>query len=117
MNPQHTPGPWKAEGYNVRQSGQNGTRIIADVCYTGPHHTPPHEYPKSCRLVDEANARLIASAPELLNALQYQLDLMEWIETADTESPFYEQTMTLRLNTGRDYMESAIAKATGKETE
>jgi len=43
--------------------------MIADVCYTGPHHTPPDEYPKSCRLADEANARLIAAAPELLEAM------------------------------------------------
>ena len=63
-------GPWKADGYHVRQSGQRGTRMIADVCYTGPHHTPPEEYPKSCRLVDEANARLIAAAPEMLAALE-----------------------------------------------
>jgi hypothetical protein len=65
-----TPGPWKADGYHVRQSGQRGTRMIADVCYTGPHHTPPDEYPKSCRLADEANARLIAAAPMMLEALR-----------------------------------------------
>jgi hypothetical protein len=65
-----TPGPWKADGYYVRQSGQRGTRMIADVCYTGPHHTPPDEYPKSCRLADESNARLIAAAPEMLESLE-----------------------------------------------
>jgi hypothetical protein len=69
-----TPGPWKADGYYVRQSGQRGTRMIADVCYTGPHHTPPEEYPKSCRLADEANARLIAAAPLMLEAINYVLD-------------------------------------------
>jgi hypothetical protein len=70
MNTSHTPGPWKADGYHVRQSGQRGTRSIADVCYTGPHHTPPDEYPKSCRIVDEANARMIAAAPEMVEALE-----------------------------------------------
>ena len=65
-----TPGPWKADGYHVRQSGLHGTRMIADICYTGPHHTPPEEYPKSCQIADEANARLIAAAPEMLEALQ-----------------------------------------------
>jgi hypothetical protein len=44
--------------------------MIADVCYTGPHHTPPAEYPKSCRIADEANARLIAAAPDMLDALE-----------------------------------------------
>lgn len=66
----HTPGPWKADGYHVRQSGQRGTRMIADVCYTGPHHTPPEEYPASCRIVDIANANLIAAAPDLLSVCQ-----------------------------------------------
>lgn len=65
----HTPGPWEANGYHIRQR-VTGTRSIAEVAYTGPHHTPPHEYPKSCRLVDEANARLIAAAPDLLEALK-----------------------------------------------
>jgi hypothetical protein len=50
----HTPGPWEADGYDVRQ---RGGRYIG---YFGPHHTPAHEYPKSCRLEDEANARLCA---------------------------------------------------------
>jgi hypothetical protein len=62
MKQQHTPGPWKADGYDVRQSSKVGSRMIA---YTGPHHTPDSEYPKACRMADEVNARLIASAPEL----------------------------------------------------
>lgn len=66
MSAKHTPGPWKADGYQIRQSGKTGTRMIADIGYTGPHHTPPDEYPESCRHVDEANAILIAAAPELL---------------------------------------------------
>ena len=98
-----TPGPWKADGYHVRQSGKHGTRMIADVCYTGPHHTPPDEYPKSCRLADEANARLIAAAPEMLEALErirdYQgrfgeddpqgvaADLLAKISSANAKSP------------------------------
>jgi len=68
--PNHTPGPWKADGYMVRQDGSSGSRMIADICYTGPHHTPESEYPRSCRIVDEANARLIAAAPEMLEALE-----------------------------------------------
>jgi hypothetical protein len=67
----HTSGPWEAQGYDVRQDGSNGTRFI---CYTGPHHTPANEYPKSCQLQDEANARLIAAAPEMLAALEMALD-------------------------------------------
>jgi hypothetical protein len=79
-SPLYTPGPWKADGYRVRQSGQCGTRKIADVCYTGPQHTPPIEYPKSCRIADEANARLIAAAPQMLDALEAADECLAMIE-------------------------------------
>lgn len=52
-----TSTPWVANGYDIRQSG--GGRYIAN---TGPHHTPPSEYPTRCRLEDESNARLIVEA-------------------------------------------------------
>lgn len=70
----HTQGPWKADGYSIRQASA-GTRHVAEIAYTGPHHTPPEEYPKSCRLQDEANARLIAAAPRLLSAL---IEMRDW---------------------------------------
>ena len=114
INPQildmkHTPGLWIADGYYVRQSGISGTRMIADVCYTGPHHTPPDEYPKSCRFADEANAQLIAAAPELLEALisaqGFLNPLSGLIETKEWD----------HLENVRDKMRSAIAKATGEK--
>jgi hypothetical protein len=78
----HTPGPWIADRYDVRQSGSTGSRMVAAICYTGPHHTPASEYPKSCRLQDEANARLIAAAPELLEALE---EMTRFCETGEYE--------------------------------
>lgn len=98
----HTLGPWEANGYHIRQR-VTGTRSIAEVAYTGPHHTPPHEYPKSCRLVDEANARLIAAAPDLLEALEAIMDsdLWEWNGSA----AFWLQ----------DKVRAAIAKAKGEQ--
>ena len=72
----YTQGPWKADGYSIRQAS-TGTRHVAEIAYTGPHHTPPEEYPKSCRLQDEANARLIAAAPDMLDALEYIKDAWE----------------------------------------
>ncbi len=98
----HTPGPWEANGYHIRQR-VTGTRSIAEVAYTGPHHTPAHEYPKSCRLVDEANARLIAAAPDLLEALEAIMgsDVFEWNGSA----AFWLQ----------DKVRAAIAKAKGEQ--
>lgn len=51
MKTKHTSEDWKAYGYEVRQPGG---RMIAEF---GPQHTPPGEYPDSCRLEDEANAQ------------------------------------------------------------
>ena len=51
-----TPGPWVTNGYDVRKLGG---RMVA---YCGPHHTPEHEYPKSCKLQDEDNAAFITHA-------------------------------------------------------
>jgi hypothetical protein len=106
MNTQHTPGAWIVPPELQRRDWEpENTGGCVDLGYDIIHRM-------TCD-----DAKLISAAPELLHALQYQLDLMEWIESADTESPFYEETMTLRLNTGRDLMISAIAKATGKETQ
>ena len=62
MSAKHTPGPWEIErGYGT---------IIKSI---GP--CVPDEYAGSAWLkVSEANARLIAAAPELLEALQVMLD-------------------------------------------
>ena len=63
----HTPIPWTAKGYDVRAGG----RMVA---YTGPHHTPDDQYPKGCKLEDEANAEFIVKAvnchDELVEALE-----------------------------------------------
>jgi hypothetical protein len=64
MNTKHTPGPWEVRQADIYQVGGR------HIAYTGPHHTPDSEYPKSCKLVDEANARLIASAPFLFDEVQ-----------------------------------------------
>ena len=107
MSAQHTPGPWKADGYHVRQNGMLGTRSIVDIAYTGPHHTPPDEYPKSCRLQDEANARLIAESPSLLAFSEWCVSQLQGDSgTGDTywsEFPEYRDGL------------ASISRATGKE--
>ena len=111
----HTPGPWEANGYHIRQR-VTGTRSIAEVAYTGPHHTPAHEYPKSCRLVDEANACLIAAAPELLEALElYALSYTdeELVQLAECTSGMGEiSPVTAKREVIR---RAAIAKAKGEQ--
>ena len=66
-----TPGPWIADGYDLRQ--KNG-RMIA---YFGPHHTPADEYPLSCRLQDEANCQWVANARNELAAARERVRVLE----------------------------------------
>ena len=61
MNTQHTPGPWKSTVYHNSENGD--TRI--EIESAGQPY-------RICRvhLDNTANARLIAAAPELLEALE-----------------------------------------------
>jgi hypothetical protein len=59
MKPQFTPGPWHTTGLNVRAGD-------ALICYA-TNHWSDYETPESER---QANADLIASAPDLLSALE-----------------------------------------------
>jgi hypothetical protein len=70
-NMKRTPDTWIADGYDVKQ---RGGRMIA---YCGPHHTPPHQYPPSCRLQDEENARWIAAAPTCIADLERERDQLK----------------------------------------
>ncbi len=79
MNPQFTPGPWHL-GYNKHDASIHNGVTIASVCDDATHW--------------KANARLIASAPELLAALERLVHPM-----ADDED--------------LDYAREIIAKAKG----
>ena len=72
----HTNIPWTAKGYDVRAGG----RMVA---YTGPHHTPDDQYPKGCKLEDEANAEFIVKAVNCHDELVEALDFL--VQAAETE--------------------------------
>lgn len=95
----HTPGPWEAHNGEVTTRQENGRsyRRIAAVQDYGIG---------SLVEVDEANARLIAAAPDLLEALK---DLSDWGRT---------YTSPLDANSPHDLLIAAInaiTKATGEE--
>ena len=100
----HTPGPWAYESdhthrqYNIRMLGHPiGTKDEAKhICTV--NNLPPHVLANRDPSTAEANARLIAAAPELLEALEWA------VETADTEQ--YEADWYAAAR-------AAIAKATG----
>ena len=90
----HTPGPWRYEGAEVWATAPMrfnlttaGTPMIATLC---KHEDADGRFPV------EANARLIAAAPELLEALEYAIKQVPELATVPG-------------------IAAAIAKATGGE--
>ena len=67
--PQHTPGPWTyrkaSKHFHIEASAPGYGTAVAEVHYVGNADTG---------WTSEANARLIAAAPEMLAALVYTLD-------------------------------------------
>jgi hypothetical protein len=100
----YTPGPWVRGEIHDRHIVKDGNgNLVADAA--GPSNLKQE--------TREANARLIASAPELLSALQ---NLLGYIEATDDDIDHTEMC----LNTGDAVLnaEAAIAKATtGQEEE
>jgi len=97
----HTPGPWNYSGPS--DIGRDNYSIYA----SGPlaSSAGPSDYGDRA----EANARLIASAPDLLAALD---QLMEW-EGYDHESGYYpDEDTEQRANDVWNDAKAAIAKAT-----
>jgi len=62
----HTNGPWKIEGETVKTAISSGCKHIAMVNYFDRGSGDPRSISKD---EHEANARLIASAPEMLEVL------------------------------------------------
>jgi hypothetical protein len=84
--PKHTPGPWHF-AKDLRIYGA-GMRAVADMVHLSPHTIGE----------DASNAALIASAPDLLQALIEAVNVLE-----SRISPEWEQT----------HFRKIIAKATG----
>src|SRR5574343_664792 len=122
MNANHTPGPWRikmpketickesSEKISIRSAG-----IHVATIHTGGLDYHPSESAK-------ANARLIASAPELLEACKQTIDRLEaWLDGArvaekqsqDRHSAAAYHNEMMNYAHLIDVMASAIAKAEG----
>jgi len=87
QNSIHTPGPWKSEGINIYAPAPANVRPhIAKVIYGG-----------------NADARLIAAAPELLEALE---DLLVEMQTISSRETYFMRAA-----------KTAIKKATDKHSQ
>ena len=114
---QHTPGPWMAS--QAFFFGHDSWQITGTIGDTSPF---------LCRLMDdtpdyEANARLIASSPDLLAALESIAALEPSIMSKQAEEGFrfhaeedaYRVHLAGLINQARAIARAAIAKATGGE--
>ena len=106
MTATHTPGPWEHRGTD------GGAEVICHREAAGKRRTLAHVYQESRHGRQEANARLIAAAPDLLaaciEAREALFNLSRHAKDADCFSPGHDDehvctTCTLKM---------AIAKAT-----
>lgn len=112
MTTPYTPGPWKTE-HRKGADAMYRTEIFSEqhggiaTC----EWTPKHCGNGVIETYREANARLIAAAPELLEAAKL---VLEWYEAEDNHSgtDFYQRMQMCRDS--EDAVRAAIAKATGE---
>ena len=96
----HTPGPWKAKTVKALGIYANNDQQIAVV---------HNEMPRGGRRqddynIEEANARLIAAAPDLLEAAKVLISSLVW-----------ERKRSGITYAGGEMLEAAIVKAEGRE--
>ena len=95
MKTTHTPGPWESIGARICTEGNDRERrVIARM--------EPFDLNKMAER--DANARLIAAAPDLLDACKAILTLLE-----------QGQADTLTLEHDGAYLRESIAKAEGRQ--
>lgn len=107
MDHAHTPGPWNITGRHLLGTGvlAPGMELTADgplmTCWSGGDIGPDRA---------EANGRLAASAPDLLDALVLAEDVL-------SRFPYSSELWPngTHPNSGIEQIRAAIAKATGQE--
>ena len=114
----HTPGPWEIAPYNGVDTrfivaGENG--LVAD-CW--PHADPYFRIEndkryKNPKKPNEANAKLIAAAPELLEALEYCVGIFEGYVNHHLAKGDHVKAKKNKAHAEK--ARAAIKKATGEE--
>ena len=100
MTTKHTPGPWHVDTEDQDADIHSGFGMAAKTM--GHGHAQDGE--------GTANARLIAAAPELLDALNEQ---DRFLGVLSGTVPLSEKDTHRRIQINREAVRAAIAKATG----
>lgn len=99
----HTPGPWR-----VIPKIDTGYMLFGGISYLGSIEA------RLPSLENEANAHLIAAAPELLEALIKAKEILEQAEEIDFDDMAHIAITSEDGCDLRDLIESVIAKARGE---
>ena len=107
MSAKHTPGPWSWAETSSSMNMPCLTSPSGEICNFGDD---TQYYPTEGIPPNEANARLIAAAPELLEAAKL---VLAWYEAEDNHAgtDFYQRIQMCRDSEAA--VRAAIAKATG----
>lgn len=113
MSDRHTPGPWSAQTDAMLRDGAQRCRIVAmrstrhDVATTCVRETSETE---------EANARLIAAAPDFMSAAQRLLAVFDQQRMTTAEriiAGISDAGLRTEGNAAIEALRAAVAKATG----
>lgn len=112
--PQFTPGPWKAAPYSsvvgcpisAQPDPEKNTILVAGT------RSAVAETPEGFRAEVEANARLIAAAPEIYEALTQAVGWFQ--QYADGHTAEGDADKAARNQTRADTGRAALAKADGR---
>lgn len=96
---QHTKGPWKV---------WLSTKTLELTVHTLPSDTKVADITYITREQTKANAKLIAAAPELLEALE---DAAEWVSTGKVDGVSFDEIQVIEV------LRETIAKAKGETNE
>lgn len=106
MKTQHTPGPWSVGPENCG-SGRNVYHFRDYIAHTVGYNAKPGSNQRTLTEQEsEANAQLIAAAPELLEALQ---ECLRGVATPLSNHPW-----AVKQRKAHTQARAAIAKATGE---
>jgi len=103
METKHTPGPWSATNDTVK--GPSGN-IVAECMGYSVKATAPEQRAQGGR---EANAHLIAAAPELLEACR---NLSQYVAKGIADGAFKDCVLPKGAEKRLNQAQAAIAKAT-----
>lgn len=106
----HTQGPWKIENWKIGELKTDQTTIVSK---SDPIAIVENLWIQPDRVLEqEANAQLIASAPELLEACKYALDILERIgKPKITQGGYCEEQ---DYDTSVRELKNSISKAEGE---